>query len=293
MSAISGVYVCVTSVSLPLRFTPDQFPVPVSQIFRRGSYWNCWMAEVGERAMSYSDALAISEPIRLVVTRHNERGERDLLGTHDLDWQSILTEESGRWSGTAELSGVGGEAKISSGLLELRLEIFPKSPPLERVFLTGHREAERQRSSERERLFLVYSKQWWREFLQIRAEHSQRMVKIFALDESGRNRCVCSFVWPLRAGRLLDGPQQAARFVSLVPLERAGSPVGVGGRGGGELWSSLHTILCQRKGVSQTPQLTISIISPLPPGCGGPLLFALLSAAWLWSAGVRVSGNKD
>ena len=200
--------------------------------------------------MSYSDALAISEPIRLVVTRHNERGERDLVGTFDLDWRCVLTEERGRWSGAAELSGVGSESKISSGLLELKLDVFPKSPSLERVFLSGHRETERQQTSERERLFLVYSRQWWQEYLQIRPEHGRRMVKIFAMDESGINRSVCSFVWPLRAGRLLDGPRQGARFVSLVPCERGGGQVGVRGRGGGDVWSSLHTILCQMKGVS-------------------------------------------
>ena len=200
--------------------------------------------------MAYADALAISEPIRLVVTRHNERGERDLVGTYDLDWRSVLTDERGKWSGTAELSGVGTESRISSGLLELRLEVFPKSPSLERVYLSGHRETERQQAGESDRLFLVYSRQWWREYLQIRPEHGQRMVKISAMDESGRNRCVCSFVRPLRAGRLLDGPRQAARFVSLVPCERCGSVVGVGGRGGSDTWFSLHTMLCLRKGVS-------------------------------------------
>ena len=30
------------------------------------------------------------------------------------------------------------------------------------------------------RLFLVYAKQWWKEYLQIRATHRERLVKIFA-----------------------------------------------------------------------------------------------------------------
>lgn len=34
--------------------------------------------------------------------------------------------------------------------------------------------------SERERLFLVYAKQWWKEYLQIRDTHQNRLVKIFA-----------------------------------------------------------------------------------------------------------------
>lgn len=39
---------------------------------------------------------------------------------------------------------------------------------------------ERQRTAEKERLFLVYAKQWWREFLEIRPSHQSKLVKIFA-----------------------------------------------------------------------------------------------------------------
>lgn len=39
---------------------------------------------------------------------------------------------------------------------------------------------ERQKTAEKERLFLVYAKQWWREYLQIRPTHNTRLVKIFA-----------------------------------------------------------------------------------------------------------------
>ena len=104
---------------------------------------------------------------------------------------------------------------------------------------------EHSRIAERERLFLVYAKQWWREFLQIRASHSNRLVKIFAQDECGTNRPVCSFVCPLRAGRLLDSPRQAARFVSLLGYEHA--PYVGGGKA--EMWSSLFAFLCKGKGV--------------------------------------------
>ena len=48
-----------------------------------------------------------------------------------------------------------------------------------------------------------------------------RVVRLFALDEtSGAQRFVCSFLSPLRAGRLLPSPRHAARFVSLIPMER-------------------------------------------------------------------------
>jgi len=51
---------------------------------------------------------------------------------------------------------------------------------------------ERQRTSEKERLFLVYAKQWWREFLEIRPSNRSKMVKIFAqvgLNPEGTSSC--------------------------------------------------------------------------------------------------------
>ena len=38
---------------------------------------------------------------------------------------------------------------------------------------------EHDRKLERERLFLMYSKQWWNEYLSLREGHSERLVKIF------------------------------------------------------------------------------------------------------------------
>lgn len=39
---------------------------------------------------------------------------------------------------------------------------------------------EKAKKAERERLFLVYAKQWWKEYCQIRPSQSERRVKIFA-----------------------------------------------------------------------------------------------------------------
>ena len=105
---------------------------------------------------------------------------------------------------------------------------------------------EHSKIAERERLFLVYAKQWWREFLQIRSHHSDRLVKIFAQDDTGTNRLVCSFVKPIRAGRLIDSAREAARFVSLIAYEKAEN---VGG-GKTEMWSNMHSFLCKNKGVT-------------------------------------------
>ena len=198
--------------------------------------------------LSTSDALSLANPIHLVLTRTDARGEVDLVGTCYLEWRQVLADSARKISMLVELNGIGSEAKIPAGLLEIKLEILPKSGEvLNQEVVSAQLGLEKQRSAERERLFLVYAKQWWKEFLQIRPNHSQRLVKIFAQDEGGRSHPVCAYVRPLRAGRLLDSPRHAARFVSLIPFERASS-VGSGGACA-EVWSSLHTMLSRKKGV--------------------------------------------
>lgn len=65
-------------------------------------------------------------------------------------------------------------------------------------------------------------------------------------DENSNYRPVCSFITPLRAGRLLDTPRQAMRFVSLVRYEKQQT---LGGGDKLEQWSTLHAFLSRNKGV--------------------------------------------
>ncbi|XP_069778555.1 centrosomal protein of 76 kDa isoform X2 [Narcine bancroftii] len=64
-------------------------------------------------------------------------------------------------------------------------------------------------------------------------------------DENGVNRPVCTYVRPMRAGRLLDTPRQAARFVNVLGYEKAAT---VGGGSKQEQWSTLLSFLCRGKG---------------------------------------------
>lgn len=66
-------------------------------------------------------------------------------------------------------------------------------------------------------------------------------------DDNQVNRPVCSYVQPLRCGRLLENPRQAARFVSLIKYDK---PSAVGNSERSERWSSLHSFIAANKGVS-------------------------------------------
>ncbi|EHH58742.1 Centrosomal protein of 76 kDa [Macaca fascicularis] len=200
----------------------------------------------GTRMADSTTMLSISDPIHMVLIKTDIFGETTLVASYFLEWRSVLGSENGVTSLTVELMGVGTESKVSVGILNIKLEMYPPlNQTLSQEVVNTQLALERQKTAEKERLFLVYAKQWWREYLQIRPSHNSRLVKIFAQDENGINRPVCSYVKPLRAGRLLDTPRQAARFVNVLGYERA--PV-IGGGGKQEQWCTLLAFLCRSKG---------------------------------------------
>ncbi|XP_029446815.1 centrosomal protein of 76 kDa isoform X2 [Rhinatrema bivittatum] len=200
----------------------------------------------GSKMADATSMLSICDPVHLVLIRTDTSGETMLVASYFLEWRSVLGLENGIANLPVELLGVGSECKVSVGILNIKLELYPRvNQTLSQEVVRTQFSLERQRTAEKERLFLVYAKQWWREYLQIRPSHNTRLVKIFAQDENCINRPVCSYVRPLRAGRLLDTPRQAARFVNVLGYERA--PV-VGGGGKQEQWCTLLAFLCRNKG---------------------------------------------
>ena len=79
-------------------------------------------------------------------------------------------------------------------------------------------------------------------------------------DENGINRPVCCYVKLLRAGRLLDTPRQAARFVSLLGFERV---TRLGGGARAEQWTSSHAFLVRGKGVGYVYMFILQKLSDL------------------------------
>jgi centrosomal protein CEP76 len=72
---------------------------------------------------------------------------------------------------------------VPVGILNVSMQLVPileSSEPLNEDILATQLGLEYSRNTERERLFLVYAKQWWKEYLEIRDDHKNRFVKIFA-----------------------------------------------------------------------------------------------------------------
>ncbi|XP_064803065.1 centrosomal protein of 76 kDa isoform X3 [Oncorhynchus masou masou] len=159
----------------------------------------------GSKMADATTMLSICDPVHLVLIKRDASSETTLVSSYFLDWRTVLSSPSGKTSVAVELLGVGSECKVTAGVLNMSLDLYP---PLSEVLSPDI---------------------------------------ITTQDENGVNRPVCSYVRVLRAGRLLESPRQAARFVSLLGLEKA--PV-VGGGGGGkqEQWCSLLAFLCRNKG---------------------------------------------
>ncbi|XP_068998211.1 centrosomal protein of 76 kDa isoform X1 [Embiotoca jacksoni] len=227
------------SKPVPCACEPDLKEGFLLEIHREGTGGSSKMADV-------SAMLSMCDPVHLVLIKTDTSGETALVSSYFLDWRNVLSSPSGKTCSAVELMGVGSECKLPAGVLTVSVELYPPPPEtLSSDIISTQRSLERQRTAEKERLFLVYAKQWWREFLEIRPSHQSKLVKIFAQDENAVNRPVCSYVRVLRAGRLLESPRQAARLVSLLAHEKAAV---VGGGGRQEQWCTLMAFLCRGKG---------------------------------------------
>ncbi|XP_066039972.1 centrosomal protein of 76 kDa isoform X2 [Chamaea fasciata] len=135
----------------------------------------------GSKMVDATTMLSICDPVHMVLIKTDTFGETTLVASYFLEWRSVLAAENGITNVAVELLGVGTESKVSVGVLNIRLEMYPQlNKTLSSEITSTQFTLERQKTAEKERLFLVYAKQWWREYLQIRPTHNARLVKIFA-----------------------------------------------------------------------------------------------------------------
>ncbi|CAM9227937.1 unnamed protein product, partial [Ectocarpus sp. 8 AP-2014] len=216
----------------------------------------------------YQAAVAAEEDGHSVYALSSEDVSRrgELVGTAEVDWRRALVPASGAQEGLHKSGGVLLAVELASaapdsivhpvgGILHLRLEVvappevsaFPfKADDVTRImdFQASKRASVR---SEARRDFYLYANAWWKGFSSTSKVLSKRSVKIFAEDERGQHRCVCSFLEPYRQGRLLPTPRHAARFISLLPF-RPRSTVGEQPPATQRAWNSPHAFLAAGTG---------------------------------------------
>ena len=174
---------------------------------------------------------------------------RELVATAEIDWRQVLLK--GGHPFNIELKGCGNAALLhnSYGFLNIQLTLHPLQVP----FATPCSILEVEETLSNDNLtlqncrkkFYSYTKTWWNEYKSINPVLAGRPVKVFAPDEKGQQRFVCSFIKPLQVPTgVFDGPSGAARYVALLPFERQ---IEIGGDRS-ETWHSFHSIVSRGKG---------------------------------------------
>ncbi len=166
--------------------------------------------------------LDLDYPIHFVLTESSVNATSQIIGVAQVEWRKVL--HSGRISTLIELTDPL-HPQMSVGALDIILEFLPlDGEKARRDELEFHMKRQEKKKMEIDASFYLFAKQWWNDYLQIRAAHSTRLVKIFANNEFGKRNVVTKFIAPL-ACRWLETPRHAARFVSLIeylPAKRVG-----------------------------------------------------------------------
>uniref|UniRef100_A0A7S1J7S2 Centrosomal protein of 76 kDa n=1 Tax=Eutreptiella gymnastica TaxID=73025 RepID=A0A7S1J7S2_9EUGL len=157
---------------------------------------------------------------------------------------------------SVELGGGSTGLKVPVGVLELQIELIPNPTSRTSVAeedIIAQINAERTNKTAAEREFLVYARRWWEEYHNVSKDHANRIVKVFAQLTSATQVMlpVTSWVTPMIANRILDSPQQAARFVALLGYDAdvgTASAVTQGGTAGSDSWMSTHAFLLKGQG---------------------------------------------
>lgn len=163
-------------------------------------------------------------------------------------------------------------------VLSLPLSLLPllplppllSSPPLSLLLVSSidtpllQVQNEKARENESRKLFFTYAKSWWSEYCQLGTKHPKRRVAMSAVSEHGVDLPVCSFVRPMKAGRLLDSARHAARFVSLFDFADSDSfPLPSSGEASSDVWCSVHTFLSRGKGMLRSVSPVVVVLRSL------------------------------
>lgn len=70
--------------------------------------------------------LASTDKIHIVLIKTDPSGDAHLLGSHFLEWRVILCSPGGRVRNSIELNGVGAEAKVPIGIIDIRMDLIPR-----------------------------------------------------------------------------------------------------------------------------------------------------------------------
>jgi len=167
-----------------------------------------WLKLVSTDA-SRLNICVVRQPVTSKATHHSfAQTAKELVASCSVDWRSSLLNTGAT---TVELSASGPESILHgiSGAIQLTMDLVQAQPDMTlpcttddiRRFISTVNE----KQSENSRDFYLYARDWWKSYQEISSLHATRSgIKIFAEDETGTHRSVCTFVEAVRTGRLID-----------------------------------------------------------------------------------------
>ena len=192
------------------------------------------------------------------------------VASHKLDWRRILCSTYQTVHFPVQLQG---KMKVAIGTLDFRADLLhvKKSTAISRD-ATALLNKEILSDNALNNTFYQYAKQWWDDYLSESKSRivqnepssndmSKRLVKMFAEDEQGQFKMVCTFITPMKGPLSISTPSEASRFVGIIPFERINA---IGG-GREEIWKTIPTFLALGKGDCEEHAVSICIVDALLP----------------------------
>lgn len=95
-------------------------------VFKHFSGFLLELQKDGSKMADSATLLSVSDSIHLVLIKTDPSGDTTLVGSHFLTWRDVLSVATGRMTCPVEINGVGTEAKVPMGILEIKFEIIPR-----------------------------------------------------------------------------------------------------------------------------------------------------------------------
>lgn len=210
------------------------------------------MFEANQTTFDY--LLRLRSPLSIAILEEDERtGARVLLGEKQVEWRFVLVHRSLSMNHEFAHSNL---AKGPLGILKINYQLVTKGGHKVKVSeetLDSQLEAESKSIAMKAKTFFDFSQLWYSEFKRLKPDFEKRAVKIYvehntavAFDsgqfDAAPLKPIFTYVNRLKL-RGIDSPEQAARFVSLIPFakeEKATQPLST--------WRNMHSFVAEGRG---------------------------------------------
>ena len=165
-----------------------------------------------------------------------------VMGFCELDCREAIVSSKGYVRKLLQLQEGEPTSTLVPGAIDLTLRVVPAlTEPVDKVDYNRQIREEEMAKSSKFTHFITVAKSSWSDYISKSEVFKQRPIKLIAYGEDGLQHCSCEFLKPLKCGRAIKTPKQAAYWVSLLQEDSMAQMLGdVSTR-----WSSFQTIASQ------------------------------------------------